>query len=134
MTHLLDTNAWIQALNQPYGSVGTRVTKMNSTDLGLCSITTAELYTGAEKSHFPQENADKIDELVMQFGCIDYGLEDSRIYARIRAFLERIGQPIGFHDTQIAAIALNHNLIVVTHNVREFSRVPGLVIEDWQVP
>lgn len=52
-------------------------------------------------------------------------------YGRIRKMLESLGTPVGPYDMQIAAIALTHNLIVVTHNVREFSRIEGLQIEDW---
>ena len=54
-------------------------------------------------------------------------------YAELRADLQRQGQIIGGNDMQIAAIALVHGLILVTHNTREFSRIPGLSLEDWQI-
>ena len=55
------------------------------------------------------------------------------IYGRLRATLEVVGQPIGPYDLMIAAISLANNLILVTHNVNEFSRVEGLTIEDWEI-
>ena len=53
--------------------------------------------------------------------------------ARIRRELERGGTPIGPHDLQIAAVAMEHGLMLVTHNTREFSRIPELRLEDWEV-
>jgi len=134
MKRLLDTNAWIEVLNRPFGLIGTKLTASLPSEIGLCSITVGELRTGAEKSNYPDANRVKVDDLVQQYGCLPFDADSADWYGRIRAQLERIGTPIGFHDTQIAAIAMYHNLIVVTHNTREFSRVPGLAIEDWQVP
>ena len=58
----------------------------------------------------------------------------ANVHAQIRVHLERLGQVIGPYDLLIAAIALANNLTLVTHNTNEFSRVPGLVIEDWEIP
>ncbi|MDP1709482.1 MAG: PIN domain-containing protein, partial [Candidatus Komeilibacteria bacterium] len=58
----------------------------------------------------------------------------AREFGEIRAYLARQGTPIGPYDLQIAAIAKVHDLILVTHNTREFSRVLGLRLEDWELP
>ena len=75
-----------------------------------------------------------IHHLTRQFVCLAFDEASADPYAQTRSHLEKIGQPIGSYDLQIAAIALQHGLIVVTHNVAEFSRVPGLTVEDWLGP
>ena len=65
--------------------------------------------------------------------CLPFDADAAVEYAQIRAWLRRQGTPIGKLDTQIAAIARVHNLVVVTHNTRHFSRVPDLQIEDWTI-
>ena len=69
----------------------------------------------------------------MQFVSLPFDDAAASVYAIIRAHLESAGTPIGPYDLQIAAIALANGLTLVTHNTREFSRVPGLLLEDWEV-
>jgi tRNA(fMet)-specific endonuclease VapC len=97
-------------------------------------VTLGELLVGAYKSSQPAANLALVHQLVHQFLCLPYEEKSADHYGRVRSDLERIGQIIGPYDLQIAAIALNHQLALVTHNVNEFSRVPGLALEDWQVP
>lgn len=73
-----------------------------------------------------------IELLLLEVPSLPFDDAAAEVYARIRADLAKLGTPIGPHDLQIAAIALLHQQIVVTNNVREFSRIPSLVVEDWQ--
>jgi tRNA(fMet)-specific endonuclease VapC len=86
------------------------------------------------QKHAASANLALIQQLMFQFQCLTFDHADADQYARIRTHLESIGLPIGPHDMQIAAIAKRHNLKVITHNTAEFTRVPGLTVEDWSVP
>jgi tRNA(fMet)-specific endonuclease VapC len=134
MKYLPDTNAWIEAINNPAGIVATRSATHSASEIAFNSISHGELLTGAFKSPSSALEILVIDQVVRQFLSLGFDNPAAEDYAKVRSHLERIGQRIGAYDMQIAGIALQHNLTVVTHNVREFSRVPGLVIEDWQVP
>src|SRR5438445_12801080 len=134
MRYLLDTNAWIEVLNHPNGHLASKLARHAPRDIALCSVVLAELLVGGYKSSQPAANLALILQLTRQFACLAFEEASADPYAQTRCHLEKIGQPIGPYDLQIAAIALQHGLIVVTHNVAEFSRVPGLTVEDWSVP
>lgn len=134
MKYLLDTNAWIDVLNKPQGILATRLASHSPSEIALCSIVLAELLVGVYKSSQQPANLALIQQLVMQFACLPFDETSAHEYARLRSHLESIGLPIGPYDLQIAGIALHEQLIVVTHNVREFARVPRLVTEDWTIP
>jgi tRNA(fMet)-specific endonuclease VapC len=134
MKYLLDTNAWIEVLNNPKGPLATKLAGHAPSDVALCSVVLGELLVGACKSSKPAANSALIHQLINQFACLPFEAGDADAYARTRCHLERLGQPIGPYDLQIAAIALQSGLTVVTHNVAEFSRVPGLTVEDWMGP
>jgi len=134
MKYLLDTNAWIDVLNRPKGALAVKLAGHVPTDIALCSVVLGELLVGAYKSTRRPANLVLIQQLVDQFACLPFDESCADHYARVRAHLENCGQPIGPYDLQIAAIALNIGLIVVTHNTAEFSRVPALTVEDWFVP
>lgn len=134
MKYLRDTNAWIEILNRPQGQLATKLAGHAPSEIALCSVALAELLVGAYKSSRSSANLTLVQQLVRQFICLAFEEASADRYAQIRARLEMLGQPIGPYDMQIAGIALRHGLIVVTHNVAEFSRVPGLAVEDWLVP
>jgi tRNA(fMet)-specific endonuclease VapC len=134
MSYLLDTNAWSEVLNNPKGQLAAKLAAQTPPDIALCSVVLAELVVGAYKSSQPVANLSLIHQLTRQFACLAFDEASTDPYARARCHLEKIGQPIGPYDLQIAAIALQHGLSVVTHNVAEFSRVPGLTVEDWLGP
>jgi tRNA(fMet)-specific endonuclease VapC len=134
MKYLLDTNAWIDVMNRPRGLVAARLATEQPTDVFLCSVVVGELLTGALKSARQAANLSLIHLLQQQFTSLPFDDAAADHYARTRAHLEASGMPIGPYDTQIAGIALSHGLKVVTHNTAEFSRVPGLSLEDWSVP
>ena len=99
--------------------------------LRLSILVLAELEYGAAKSGFARHRS-RIDGLLGNVAVAPFGAEDSLRYGRLRADLERRGEIIGTMDTLIAAQALRLGATIVTHNHREFSRVPGLKVEDWQ--
>ena len=93
----------------------------------------AELRFGIEKVG-SKRLAATLEDLAASILVLPLEEPVDRPYAKIRTHLERIGRPIGPNDLLIAAIALANDLILVTHNTAEFSRVPQLRLEDWQVP
>jgi tRNA(fMet)-specific endonuclease VapC len=133
VTYLLDTNACIQYLVRRSSSVAAHMAAMPRQEICLCDVVKAELYYGAYKSSRRNENLALFEEFFREFICLPFDGEAAKIYGQIRAELERRGTPIGAYDLQIAAIALTHNLTLVTHNTREFSRVDGLQWEDWEI-
>jgi len=133
MTHLLDTNTCIRYLNGRVVSVRTKMASMPAGSIAVCSIVKAEMYTGAEKSQDPMRTRGAQDAFLNGFASLPFDDAAASIYASLRARLEMMGTPIGPYDLQIAAIALANNLTLVTHNTREFSRVPGLLLEDWEI-
>jgi tRNA(fMet)-specific endonuclease VapC len=134
MKYLLDTNAWIEFLNHPQGTLAARVAGHPPAEIALCSIVLSELLVGVFKSSQKAANVALIQQVVLQFICLPFDNDSAEHYARIRSHLESIGQPIGPYDMQIAGIAKQHALTVVTHNISEFTRVPGLPVEDWLIP
>lgn len=134
MKYLLDTNSWIEVLNKPNGAVATKLHAQLPADIALCSVVLGELLVGVYKSSQPTANLGMVQQLIQQFACLPFEEASADPYAHTRHHLEKLGQSIGPYDLQIAAIALQRQLTVVTHNVAEFSRVPGLAVEDWQGP
>jgi tRNA(fMet)-specific endonuclease VapC len=131
MIYLLDTNACIHHLK----FADSPITQKLSTYLpetAVCSVTKAELFYGAMRSANPTQSMQEQQNFLELFVSLAFDDEAARICGRIRAQLANQGTPIGPYDLQIAAIALTHDLTVVTHNVREFNRVQDLKIEDWQ--
>ncbi len=100
-------------------------------EIGVSSVTAAELRHGAEKSSRPGRNHEALGAFLLPLEVLGFGDEAAAAYGRVRAALERAGTPIGPLDTLIAAHAVSLGVTLVTNNVREFSRVAGLEIEDW---
>ncbi len=133
MKYLLDTNVYITYFNQRNPRLTQRLAMTVAQDKVLCSVVKAELFYGAYKSQHRAANLARINAFVGQSVSLPFDDIAAQLYGEIRADLERKGTPIGHHDLQIAAIALARNLTVVTHNTREFSRVPNLLLEDWEI-
>jgi tRNA(fMet)-specific endonuclease VapC len=134
MTYLLDTNAWVQFLRNKNALVVQRIQAHQPPDLRVCSITAAELYIGCLKSAKPVENRAKVDSLLAPYIFLPFDAAAADLFAQIRHHLEAQGTPIGPYDMQIAAIARSTGYTLVTHNTSEFRRVPGLLLEDWELP
>lgn len=130
---LPDTNVWIAYLNPRASPVKQAMRARPARDIALCDVVKAELFFGAYKSQRRAENLAILDELFAGFSSLAFDGAAAREFGRIRVDLQRAGTPIGPYDLQIAAIALAHNLALVTHNTDEFKRVFGLQIEDWEV-
>jgi tRNA(fMet)-specific endonuclease VapC len=128
--YLLDTNTCVFALKQR-SRVVEQLRKCVPENLGISIITVAELWFGARKSVRPEGTRREIDAFLKPFEVLPFDHEAADEYARLRFELERIGRPIGERDLLIASIAVARGLIVVTHNVSEFGRLAGLIVEDW---
>jgi tRNA(fMet)-specific endonuclease VapC len=127
--YLLDSNAVIGLLaGKP--SLTNRIRRHTPQDFGVSAIAVHELFFGAFKSQRKAHNLDIVEGL--QFEVVDFDQEDSRQAGAIRAALAVAGTPIGPYDVLIAGQAQARDLILITHNTGEFSRVNGLRIEDWE--
>jgi len=127
--YLLDTNAVTQILNKEVRFL-TRLRRHPAHDIIISAIVMYELYFGAFKGRRTSQTMDYIDGL--EFQTIDFNGEDARVAGEIRNNLSAAGTPIGPYDILIAGQALARDLILITHNTREFSRVNGLRVEDWE--
>jgi tRNA(fMet)-specific endonuclease VapC len=134
MTHLPDTNVWIDYLRGKSAALARRFQQADMGELCLCSVVLAELLYGAY--HGPPldqaYNLGLLTQLSRDFVSLPFDDAAADEYGRLRAHLARLGTPIGPNDLMIASIALAHGLILVTHNTAEFRRVPGLILEDWR--
>jgi tRNA(fMet)-specific endonuclease VapC len=99
----------------------------------LSSIVVSELHYGVRKSRWRKANIDLLEEFLLDFQIAAYDESAAQHYGPIRATLEKKGNLIGPLDTLIAAHAVSLEMVLVSHNTREFSRVPGLRLEDWAV-
>lgn len=132
MRYLLDTNVWVDYLNQSFPSVTARIVRSDPGDLALSSIVLSELRYGADKSAHPQRNHARIDVLESEVPRLDFDNAAAISFGRLRADLESKGTPIGAYDMLIAGQALARGIVLVTDNQREFTRIPGLLIENWR--
>jgi tRNA(fMet)-specific endonuclease VapC len=130
MKFLLDTNTLIAILNDPQSAPSTQLRQHEPSDVAINSIVAHELYFGAFKSKRAIENVARLDTL--QFQVLSFDREDARSAGEVRAILARAGTPIGPYDVLIAGQARARDLVLVTNNSREFSRVAGLQIDNWQ--
>lgn len=133
MKYLLDTNTCITYIRGRTSALQRQVDTAASPDIVLCSVVRAELFRGIYRSSDPSREQARVLRFVGRFVSLPFDDRAAEVAGRIRVELERLGLPISPYDGQIAAIALVHNLALVTHNVREFSRVVGLRVEDWEV-
>lgn len=130
MPYLLDTNIVI-ALMKENINVMAQVRRVGRAELWLCAPVEAELWFGVYKSGKREENRQRLLTLLSWLPSLPFSSEATPHFGDIRATLTHIGKPIGPYDLQIAAIARAQSLILVTHNTREFARVPGLTLEGW---
>ena len=132
MKYLLDTNACIAVLKDKHSPVARRLADESPENVVLCSVVKAELLYGAYKSRQSSRTLKNLAEFFTPFKSRPFDDAASDVYGQIRAELASKGRPIGPNDLMIAAISLSNNLILVTNNTREFSRIEQLQIEDWQ--
>lgn len=132
MKYSLDTNTCIRYINGRSQSVRQKLPTVPAYEIIVCSVVRGELIYGGLKSQTPEVSLQKQMSFLRPYGTLSYDDPAAQEYGRIRSHLEKLGTPIGPYDMQIAAIAIVHDLIVITHNIREFSRIPWLKIEDWE--
>ena len=132
MRFLLDSNTCIQFLNRRSEPLLRRLVDTPDEEIAVCSVVRAELFYGAKKSREPERSRRIQDGFLGRSTSLPFDDEAAVAYAEIRALLEKAGTPIGANDLLIASIALSNDLVLVTHNVSEFGRVPGLHVEDWE--
>ena len=130
--YLLDTDICIFLIRNTFPHLKERIMKCDPEQVSLSAVTVAELEYGVSKSQNREKNREALLNFCADFGNIlDFSNADTEAYGIIRAYLEKIGKPIGPYDIQIAAQAMARGLTVVTHNVGEFSRIPWIKVEDW---
>ena len=131
--YFLDTNTCIYFLKGIYKSIKEHFKEYQPKEIKIPSIVKAELLLGIEKSRQKKNNKIIYEKFLEPFEVISFDDKAAIQYAIIRARLEKAGTIIGPNDLIIASIVLSHNGILVTHNVSEFKRIPGLLIEDWTI-
>lgn len=130
--YLLDTNACIRILNNSSSTLVAQLQQHKPDDVFLCSVVKGELVYGAFRSTHPAKNLRVLQKFFEPFVSFPFDDQCSLIYGRIRSDLTRNGKIIGPNDLLIASIAICNHLTLVTANTREFERVAGLSLENWE--
>jgi tRNA(fMet)-specific endonuclease VapC len=131
MRYLLDTNICIYIIKKAPPELYTHFRKLSVGDIGISAISYYELQFGVAKSLRPEENQLALTEFLAPLEVIDLPAAAASIFGDLRAFLHRQGTLIGNYDLLIAAHALYLGSTLITNNIKEFERVPGLKLENW---
>jgi len=129
--YLIDTNIWSHLQRRTTQALITRFAALNHGQAFMSPVVLGELETGFQKGDQAPYRRLALDQIYASCQMLTVNRQVAVEYARLRSLLEQGGTPIGPNDTWIAAEALHHKLVLVTDNVREFSRVPGLKVENW---
>ena len=129
--YMLDTNMLSDLTNDPRGPAARHLRRVGESSACCSVVTAAELRYGAAKKGSAKLSR-RVDELLTAVPVLPLPVGADRRYGALRATLERTGRSIGANDLLIASHALHEELVLVTDNVREFSRVNGLTIENWR--
>lgn len=132
MIYLLDTNTCIRYINRYSEPIINRLQNLSPDDVAICDVVKFELYYGAYNSFQIERNLDTLRVFFEEFPSLPFDGNAASVCGYLRSQLKVKGTPIGAYDLQIAAIALANNLMLVTHNIREFKRVEGLKLADWE--
>jgi tRNA(fMet)-specific endonuclease VapC len=128
--YMLDTNICIFTIkNKP--QVVREAFNRHHNQLCISAVTLMELIYGAEKSAAPEKNLAVVEGFAARLEVLPFDNEAAAHTGMIRSELAKAGTPIGPYDQMIAGHARSRGLIVVTNNLREFARAPGLRVEDW---
>jgi len=130
MVYLLDTNVVVAMLRRHSMRLA-QIIEQRRDQVAVSAITAMELEYGAERSQRTELMRAAVDQALILLTVLDFDRAAARAAAKVRAELAALGTPIGPYDTLIAGHARSRGLTVVTHNAREYSRVPGLTVEDW---
>jgi tRNA(fMet)-specific endonuclease VapC len=132
MSFLLDTNICSAHISRPAGLM--HRFQQHGGQLYVPTIVFAELYVGACRLANPARLLTAINAMAADLHIVDFDLACAHGFGDLRATMNRQGTPMSFADGLIAAIAIEHNLTLVTHNTADFIHVPGLRLVDWLVP
>ncbi len=130
LKYMLDTNIIIYTIKNRPEQVRA-LFKQNAGQLCISTVTLGELVFGAERSQQLERNLADIEAMIARLEVLPMDIKAAYHFGQIRAELYRLGQPIGPYDMMIAGHARASGLILVTNNVKEFARVPGLRLENW---
>lgn len=130
LKYMLDTNICIFTIKHKPSHVR-ETFNQHSNQLCISTVTLMELVYGAEKSASPEKNLSVIEGFAARLEVLDYDTSAAYHSGQLRSELAKAGTPIGPYDQMIAGHARSRGLILVTNNLSEFSRVPGLRVEDW---
>ena len=130
MRYVLDTNTLIYFF-KGLGDVSKHMLAQSPSELAIPTVVLFELEVGIAKSTSPRKRKSQLQEITALVNVLPFGIAESKSAAQIRVKLEKQGLPIGPYDVLIAATAMANNMILVTHNQKEFVRIESLRIEDW---
>jgi tRNA(fMet)-specific endonuclease VapC len=130
---MLDTNACIGIINNKPITLRQKLLQIAVEDVAISQIVLYELEYGICRSQHQQRNRDNLKQFLKYIQVLDWSTEQSQEAALVRCELMQLGQPIGHYDTLIAAHARSLKATLVTHNTREFEKVQGLLLQDWEV-
>ncbi len=133
MKYMLDTNICIYLIKKKPEKALRHFKAHSIGDIGISSITIAELRYGVEKSQQVQKNREALYEFLLPLEIVDFDDKAAVSYGTVRVALEKAGTPVGSMDMLIGAHALSLGATLVTNNVREFRHLKGLNIADWSV-
>ena len=131
MRYMLDINACIALIRERSPQILRRLKRQEAGDVGISTITLAELRFGVAKSSRPEQNARALEEFLLPLEIVAFDEAAALACGAVRADLERRGTKIGGNDTLIGAHAMSLPVTLVTNNTKEFSRIRGLKIVDW---
>ncbi len=132
MSYLLDTNTCIKILNGKSAAVKENIEQTDDAEVIIPSVVRYELFYGAYKSDNPKKTLSGLRDFLSAFRSMELDETIALTAGKIRAELDKKGTPIGPYDILIGAFTRHYDLILVTHNVAEFSRIDGLRIQDWE--
>jgi tRNA(fMet)-specific endonuclease VapC len=133
LRYMLDTDTCIYALRHQFPALQDTFNR-RAEQLAVSTVVLSELYFGVEKSARPDDNLQVLESFAARLEVLPFDAAAAAHSGQVRASLHRAGQPIGPYDLMIAGHARSVGLVLVTHNTREFGRVPGLLVEDWISP
>jgi len=131
MKYMLDTNICIYLIKQKPEKVLRHFKAHAVGDIGISSITLAELRFGVEKSQQVEKNRRALDEFILPLEIADFDDRAAESYGKVRTLLEKEGKPIGSMDMLIGAHALSLKVTLITNNTREFKQIKHLKVADW---
>jgi tRNA(fMet)-specific endonuclease VapC len=131
MKYMLDTNICIALIKRKPSKALKRLARLSAGDIGISTITLAELCYGIAKSQFVERNREALEEFLLPLEIVDFDENAASAYGPVRAELKKAGWQIGPLDTQIGAHALSLDAVLVSDNTAEFRRIKGLQVDNW---